>query len=260
MIRFEQDKNLIKIEHVNHGFFGRLGEGKSEGDSQGEREDFNCSYVISKDPIQVKSNRSLAANMIGGDNIKIAALSQIHSNKTIIIDELSDLDILPKVDGMVSATKDIALAILTADCAPVLFADKIKPIIGAAHAGWEGALGGIIENTILAMEKLGANRGNIIASIGPTISGDAYEIGSSQAKKLILINPNAKDFIFAPKGKEREHFNLPAFVQNELKNSAITDINNLNICTYSRPEEYFSHRYFTHHKGNQGRQISIISL
>ncbi len=256
MHQFEQDKNLLKIRHVNHGFFGRVGKGARGGES----EDFNCSYVFSKHPQQVKSNRSLAANIIGGDDIKIAALSQVHSNKITVIDELSDLDILPKADGMVSATKDIALAILTADCAPVLFADRTKPIIGAAHAGWEGALGGIIENTVLAMEKLGANRENIIASIGPTISGNIYEIGSSQAKKLILTNPNAKDFIFVPKGKEREHFNLPTFVQNELKNSAIIDINNLNICTYSEPEKYFSHRYFTHHKGNQGRQISIISL
>ncbi len=249
---FKQSELLTKTKHINHGFFGRIG--------TSENGEFNCSYAISNDKEQVELNRQIATNMIGGNNIKIAALTQIHSNKIITIDKGSNLHLMPRADGLVTATKNIALTILTADCAPVMFADSKKPVIGIAHAGWQGALDGIIENTIIAMLKLGAKRENIIASIGPAISGNNYEIGARRAGEMISNNSTAKDFIFIPKGKSKQHFDLPNFIKSDLQKSNIKKIALLNVCTYQNPNKYFSHRYFTHFGGKQGRQISIICL
>ncbi len=248
---FEQSGILRNINHINHGFFTRI---KGENNNN-----FNCSLSFGSKE-QAILNRRLAANIIGGEKCKLAMVKQIHSNKVLIIDDEYDFDNQIAADAMVSATRGIALAILTADCAPIIFTDKNAPIIGIAHAGVNGAIGGVIKNTILAMVKLGAKRENIIAIIGATISGENYEIGEERALEIAKINPRTKSFIFIPKGKKNKHFNLPKFIENELKKSEIAKFANLNICTYANPKSYFSHRFYTHFGGVAGRQISIIAL
>ena len=249
---FDQTEALYTLPYVRHGFFGRRGPGSVNN--------FNMSCNTGMDAEFVTQNRRLAANMVGGDDVVLAGLTQTHSTKIVTLNSPPSPDERPEADGLVTATPNIALAILTADCAPILFADNKAPIIGACHAGWKGAVDGILENTIVAMEALGANRNNIIAAIGPTISGANYEIGSKRANDIIQSNSRAARFIFIPENREREHFDLPGFAASELQQLDLASVEISAQCTYACPDKYFSHRYYTHHKGKQGRQISIISL
>ena len=254
-IPYEQAQNISKISTVKHGFFGRIG--------INETNDFNCSLTVGGQPEQAKINRNIAKNAIAGENAKLAYVHQIHSSDVVTIDKkiLTPQKLSPqKADALVTSTKGVALSILTADCCPILFADKEAKIIGAAHAGWQGAVNGIIANTINAMIDLGAEKENIIAAFGPTISSASYEIGAKRAKDIINANHRAEQFIFIPTNSRREHFDLPNFVFNELKIAGVKNIEQTGGCTAKNPTKYFSHRYASNNKNTQGRQISIISL
>ncbi len=248
---FETAKNLSKTASVKHGFFGRIG--------HGETDNFNCSLTIGKQE-QAKINRKIAKNTIGGDGAILASVKQTHSVDVFSILTLDDAKKQPEADALVTSLSGVTLSIITADCAPILFVDGNAKIIGAAHAGWQSAVNGIIKNTLDAMENLGANKQNISAAIGPSISGTAYEIGNIRANEIIAINKTAKNFIFIPKNSTREHLNLPAFVAFDLKQQGIKNIELLDECTYQNSSKYFSHRHFTKHQSVQGRQISLISL
>ncbi len=249
-VQYETGAKLLNIKHVAHGFFTK---------NVKERNNFNCAFAFGEKQ-EVLLNRKLAANMLGLREIKIASLKQIHSNKVIIVDKFSDLSSIKEGDGLVSKDKNIALAILTADCAPILFADKERAIIGAAHAGWKGAVSGIMQNIIKAMHNIGAKKNNIIVTIGPTICAKHYEIGPLRAEEILAANPRTKPFIFIPPNKKREYFDLPAFIKSELEHIGILQVENINLCTYANPDRFFSHRFSTHFPANEGRQISLICL
>ncbi|WP_323015699.1 peptidoglycan editing factor PgeF [Devosia sp.] len=238
------------LSGLRHGFFGRQG-GVSTGDFSG----LNMSVSVGDDAAAVAENRARAMAALGGE--ELAFLKQVHSNRVVVLD-----DALPQgdveADGMVTRRKDVLLGILTADCAPLLLADAEAGVIGAAHAGWRGAVDGILGQTIAAMESLGASRKTIALVLGPTISGPHYEVGPDFQAQVLALRPEAKAAFFTPEGK-KAHFDLPKFLGEEAERLGVrADV--LDACTYASPERYFSHRYATHKGTRTGRQMAMIGL
>jgi polyphenol oxidase len=153
----------------------------------------------------------------------------------------------------------LALGILTADCSPVLLADPEAGVIGAFHAGWKGAIGGIAQATVAAMGALGAEPARIVAAIGPTISQRNYEVGPEFAANLLGRHRDAGNRIMTPPGG-KEHFDLPGFIFDRLHEAGVGLVEDLRLCTYAEPKHYFSHRFATHHGTATGRQIALIGL
>ena len=240
--------------NIRHGFFTREG-GVSEGIYRG----LNTGIGSSDEREKVLENRSLVASRLQVPAQNLATLYQIHSNSVLEIDRPPSGE-RPKSDALVTATPGIAIAVLTADCGPVLFADAENGVIGAAHAGWKGATGGILENTVVAMEALGAKRENIRAVLGPTISQANYEVGPEFVDRLAALDP-ANDRWLAPSGNEgRAMFDLPGYIVSRLQGFGIA-AEWTGECTYADEDRFFSYRRTTHRKEpDYGRQISAICL
>jgi YfiH family protein len=167
----------------------------------------------------------------------------------------------PKADGLVTTRPDIALGALAADCAPVLFADPEARVIGAAHAGWKGALGGVLEATIATMARLGARPSRIRAALGPCIGPGAYEVGPEFEERFLSANPGYARFFRRPRAEGRPHFDLPAFVLERLARAGLDTVENCTACTYSDDSRLFSYRRATHRgEPDYGRQVSAIVL
>jgi hypothetical protein len=247
---------VLADERLLHGFYGRQG-----GRSKGPLASNNMSIAQGDNPDLVVSNRSSAANAMGGHGINdLVVFRQIHSTTVVTLTERPDRTIAIEADAMVTNRPDLLLGILTADCAPILFADPAAGIIGAAHAGWKGAAGGIALATIDAMVALGADPANVRVAIGPTISGANYEIGPDTAQQIASLDSKASDHVMVPPGQTREHFDIPGYLQEQLLGAGVGLVGNLDICTYAHPEAYFSHRWATHNGTTTGRQIAIIGL
>lgn len=164
---------------------------------------------------------------------------------------------LPEVDALVTATPGLLIGVVTADCAPVLFADADARVVGAAHAGWRGALGGVLENTLTAMEELGAERFRIAAAIGPTIAQASYEVDAAMRDRF----PEPAQGFFAPGAPERWQFDLPGFVAERLRAAGIGAVEDLAEDTYAQPDRFYSYRRATHRgEPTGGRQTSVIGL
>ncbi len=254
MIKSFRDKSL-NHSALEHGFFGRRG-GTSKGIYQG----LNVGLGSDDNKDDVYTNRLLLTNELGITPSKLHTLYQIHSNKVICLEKEDDICKDIEADGMVTNLKGHALGILTADCTPVLFADTKARVIGAAHAGWQGALSGILENTVLAMEKLGAKRPNIKAVIGPCIYQINYEVGLEFRRKFLNINPEF-DPLFKKNDKGLFQFDLMGFNFLNLKRARIGSAKCINLDTYAMEDDFFSFRRTTHRsESDYGRQISIILL
>jgi YfiH family protein len=239
---------------LHHGFFGREG-----GRSKGELASNNMSISVGDNPDLVVSNRSSAAYAMGEHGIKdLVVFKQVHSTTVVTLTDRPQGVV--EADAMVTNRSDLLLGILTADCAPVLFADPDAGIVGAAHAGWKGAAGGIVNGTVLAMVGLGADPRNIRAAIGPTISGRNYEVGPETAAQIVALDKAAAAHITIPEGKTREHFDIPGLLMEQLFGAGVGLVSDLGMCTYASPGVFFSHRYATHHGTTTGRQIAIIGL
>ena len=168
---------------------------------------------------------------------------------------------MPKADALVTATPGIAVAALAADCAPVLFADPKARIIAAAHAGWKGALGGVLEGAVATMERLGAKRADIHAVLGPCIGAGAYEVGPEFEQRFLAESMENSLFFKRSDTHARPHFDLPAFVLSRLGALGLKGVENQSRCTYSDDQELFSYRRTTHRReADYGRQISAIVL
>lgn len=247
---------LLQHPTISHGFFTRKG-----GCSTGIYGTLNCGPGSQDKPENVKKNRQLILSSLAPNIQRLCGLYQIHSN--IVYDLINPHDITdqPKADAIVTTQKNIALGILTADCAPVLFADAENNVIAAAHAGWQGALSGIIENTVNIMCNKGANRSRIYATIGPAIAQENYEVGPEFFDKFIY-NDKAYYVFFMPSPKEGHFlFDLKAFVLHQLKKAGVKSALALPHDTYSNAEEFFSYRRTTHRKEQDyGRQISAIVI
>ncbi len=251
----EQDQSIAEHGTISHGFFGRKG-----GESSEPFASLNVSKSMGDYPVSVLNNRATACASLGISPNKLAILKQVHSANIITIDESFDFASSPEADGMVTKTQNIGLGILTADCTPILFADPEAGIIGACHAGWQGAVDAIITNTIDAMAKLGADPKRILAAFGPTIWLENYEVGPQWASDFLTKHPTKNRFIVKTGKNNTEHFDLPGFIRAELENSQVGHISQVGSCTYENPKQYFSHRYATHKTEKTGRQIAIISL
>jgi polyphenol oxidase len=251
---FEQSPALAAVSSVRHGFFGREG-----GVSAGDFASNNMSLTVGDAPDWVETNRASAAATLGYGGDDLCLVRQTHSTIVRVLTERPGDDGLHEADAIVSTVRGLALGILTADCTPVLFVDPMVRVIGAAHAGWRGAVDGICTATVKAMVELGADPSRIMAAIGPTISGANYEVGDNFMDDFMALQPEGyRHFSQAP--GERTHFDLPGFVAAQLEKSGVATIERIGGCTYGQPHRYFSHRYATHHQTRTGRQIAIIGL
>ena len=219
--------------------------------------DFSFSKLQS--PKVTRTNRQLAIKSLEEKECKVFFINQVHSSKSLYIDTQS-FQTPQTGDGMVTNITGIGLAILTADCAPVLFFDPIARVIGAAHAGWRGALNGIIENTVDTMLEIGATKDNIIASIGPCISQVNYEV-DIPFKKEITRNHVFYEKFFFKKPNDKYLFDLSAYVEARLQNHGVKKISSIGICTYEKRNNFHSFRRAQHMgEANHKRNISMIKL
>lgn len=244
---------VLAADGIAHGFFQRHG-----GVSQGIYESLNCGPGSRDDPGAVRQNRDRVAAALGA-GISLVTRYQIHSAIVHPVTEAQSG--APEGDGMVTATPGVALGILTADCAPVLFADPEARVIGAAHAGWKGALGGVLENTIAAMETLGARREHIRAAIGPAISQDNYEVSAAFRDTFLEQGAANARFFVAAARDNHFRFDLKAYGALRLEKAGITAVAVSPLCTYPPQNGFFSFRRTTHRgEPDYGRQISAIAL
>ncbi len=242
------------LSPIRHGFFSRRG-----GASSGVFSGLNCGTGSSDLAEVVALNRKRVADAMEVAPEAMIGVHQVHSPTVVTVDEPFEGN-RPKADAVVTATPGLALTILTADCQPVLFADPDAHVIGAAHAGWRGALDGVLEATLDAMEALGAQRKNITAVIGPTISQRAYEVGPEFLDDFMSDSPDNTRF-FANGQGDRMHFDLPAFGLHRLRQAGIGQAEWTRHCTYSDPDRFYSYRRSTHaNEADYGRLISAIRL
>jgi YfiH family protein len=238
---------------LHHGFFTRKG-----GASSGIYEGLNCGAGSSDAPANIALNRASVADGMNVDPVALVGVHQHHSADVITITHATSER--PKADAMVTNQKGIALGILTADCQPVLFADVEAGIVAATHAGWKGALNGVLSNTVKAMEALGAKRENISAAIGPCISQRAYEVGPEFFEDFIAQDQDFARF-FANGQDDRMQFDLPGFGLHMLREAGVENAEWIGHCTYADEARFYSYRRTTHRKEpDYGRLISVIRL
>lgn len=237
-----------------HGFFGREG-----GVSSDDLASLNCGIGSNDEPAKVAENRRRAVEAVA-PFAQLVAPYQVHSAQCIIVSEAWPEDARPHGDALVTDRPGLALSILTADCAPVLFADPHARIIGAAHAGWKGALGGVTDATLDAMEALGADRTHIVAAIGPCIGRKSYEVDDAFARRFEADDRANERFFTA--GRAGHHFfDLEGYVAHRLSAAGVTRIDALGLDTLANPTRFFSYRCATlAGEAGYGRQISIIAL
>lgn len=242
------------LGRVPHGFLGRRG-----GVSTGELAGLNVGYGSSDDREAIDENRRrvIAAVLPGAE---LATVHQEHTATVIVTDRPWPQGERPVADGIVTCSPDLLLAILTADCAPVLFADLEAGVVGAAHAGWRGAVAGVTDATIQAMERMGARRENIRAAVGPCIAQPSYEVDEAFRRRFLdKDGANAGFFIQGPKG--RPHFDLPGYVVHRLRSAGIAEVETLGLDTYADADRFYSYRRATHRgEADYGRQVSLIGL
>jgi polyphenol oxidase len=245
---------LLGTGPIVHGFFTRHG-----GVSQGIYCGLNVGVGSSDDPLDIRENRHRAADFLGGDADTLITPWQVHSADAISV-EAPFSGQRPKADGIVTATPGLIIGVVTADCGPILFADPQAQVIGAAHAGWKGALNGVLENTIAAMESLGARRQSINAVLGPSISQNNYEVGPEFVSTFVSRDPGFKTF-FQPSTKQAHAmFDLWGFIRQVLERAGVT-VSVTGNCTYAEEENFFSYRRTTHRQEpDYGRQLSAISI
>jgi len=248
--------SLAEIEGVSHGFFTRLG-----GVSEGIYTSLNCGPGSSDDAASVTENRGRVARLLGVAPEKLVTVYQKHSNTAVVATKPWDKGKTPDADAVVTATPGLAIGILTADCTPVLLCDPEARVIGAAHAGWRGALSGIVEATVEAMTGLGAEPKRIHAAIGPAISQGAYEVGEDYKAQFLAEEPGSEAFFATDEGSGEPHFDLPGYVAERLARAGVGEILDLGLCTYYDETRLFSYRRSQHHgEHDYGRQISAIVL
>lgn len=245
--------NLKSVNGVRHGFFTRQG-----GVSGGIYSALNCGLGSSDDSANVSENRRRVAEHLDANHSGVITLYQIHGATALTVERPVSRDALPKADAIVTATPGLAIGVLTADCTPILFSDFDGRIVAAAHAGWRGAIAGILESTIAEMERLGAQRSRIRAAVGPSINQPAYEVGPDFEAEVSGLDKSSSRFFSRDFGP-RPHFDLPGYVIERLARAGITDIEAQTSCTYQSESQFFSYRRSQQRKnGDYGRQISAI--
>jgi YfiH family protein len=239
---------------VPHGFLGRRG-----GVSQGICAGLNVGLGSGDERAAIAENRRRAVEAVA-PGARLVTVHQVHSPTALAATGPWPDDARPPADAIVTDRPGLALAILTADCAPVLLADQEARVIGGAHAGWKGAFGGVIESAVAAMEKLGAARGRIAASIGPAIARKSYEVDEAFYRRFAEADA-ANDRFFTPGREGRHQFDLEGYVAARLAEAGVGRVEALGLDTYSDADRFFSYRRATHRgEPDYGRQLSLIAL
>ncbi|MFZ5690372.1 MAG: peptidoglycan editing factor PgeF [Pseudomonadota bacterium] len=248
--------SLSALDGVRHAFFTREG-----GVSGGIYASLNSGVGSQDDAANVAENRARMAKALGVESHRLITAFQIHSPNVVIVDEPWTVETRPKADAIVTKTPGLAIGVSTADCGPLLFADAQARVIGAAHAGWRGAFSGVIENTIAAMESLGARRGRISVALGPLIRQSNYEVGQSFVDEFVRADESHARF-FSPAARAgHAMFDLPGFIASRLAQSGIERFEDIGICTYSDPGRFYSYRRSTHRaEPDYGRHVNAIVL
>ena len=248
-------KKLSDLSTIAHGFFTRKG-----GVSEGIYASLNCGPGSNDDPSVVSENRRRVLEMLNAEDASLCTLYQIHSADVVAARVPWSRDSMPKADAMVSNVPNMMLGILTADCGPVLFADEKAGVVGAAHAGWKGAVGGVLANTISAMESMGAKREQITAVLGPCIAQESYEVGPEFYETFMQSDGSFHEH-FESTAKGKYLFDLAGFIVRRLTESGLQQIESLGMNTYALEDEFFSYRRTTHKgEADYGRHISVIML
>jgi polyphenol oxidase len=244
----------VTLGSVPHGFLGRRG-----GVSTGELAGLNVGYGSSDDRAAIEENRRRAIAAVLAD-AELATVHQVHSPDVVYVERPWSQTERPHADAMVTDRPNLLLGILTADCAPVLFADVEAGVIGAAHAGWRGALAGVTDSTISAMERLGGARERISAAVGPCIAQPSYEVDEGFRQLFLESDPtNSRYFIDGPAGKP--HFDLPEYLRERLRSAGLVEIEILGLDTYAEADRFYSFRRARHRgEADYGRQVSLIGI
>jgi YfiH family protein len=249
-------KSLGAAGNIRHGFFTRQG-----GVSGGIYASLNCGLGSKDDPAHVAENRRRVAMELGTEAGNLLSPYQLHSAEAVVAEAPWSRETAPRVDAVVTARPGLAIAVSTADCVPVLFADPEARVVGAAHAGWRGALSGVLEATLETMETLGARRSGVTAAIGPAISQAAYEVGEEFERQFRDEDRENARFFARPDPASRPHFDLTGYVAARLESANVAHVETLEICTYSAEDRLFSYRRACHRgDADYGRQISAIVI
>ena len=242
------------LDGVPHGFLGRRG-GVSEGVCWG----LNVGHGSGDDPALIAENRRRAAEAVA-PGARLTTVYQVHSPDAVIVADPWSDDDRPRADALVTDRPGVALGILTADCTPVLLADREAGVVGAAHAGWKGAFGGVLASTVEAMERLGAKRERIVAAVGPTIGRKSYEVDADFFQRFLAADED-NDLFFTDGRAGHYQFDLEGYVLARLAAAGVKRIEALGLDTYSDPDRFYSYRRATHRgEDSYGRQISIIAV
>ncbi len=242
------------LKGTDHGFLGRAG-----GLSNGIYAGLNVGLGSDDDRDAIIENRRRAKAAVLPDS-ELVTLHQVHSADVATVTKPFALDARPHVDAMVTDQPGLLLGILTADCVPVLFHDASAQVIGAAHAGWKGAIGGVTDNTIVAMEALGASRDNISCAIGPCIAQASYEVDAGFYQRFVEDDPANAGFFEAGQ-PDHFQFDIESYVADRLAKAGIAKIDKLALDTYAHEDRYYSYRRSCHRgEAGYGRQISLIGL
>lgn len=254
MLEPQTTRNLAGLPRVAHGFFTRHG-----GVSLGDYASLNCGLGSKDDPAAVRENRARVAAFLDAQGLITA--HQVHSATAVIADADWSLAERPRADAIVTKTPGLAVAVLTADCAPVLFADAEAGVVAAAHAGWRGAIGGVVEATLAVMESIGARRERVETAIGPCIGQPAYEVGPEFEQEFLRHDAENTRFFTCASAATRPHFDLARYAEHRLRRAGVGSVVNLLSCTYARADDFFSYRRSGARKeADYGRQISAIVL
>jgi polyphenol oxidase len=246
----------LALTGIRHAFFTRAG-----GVSSGLYATLNGGVGSQDDAGKVVENRARMAAALAVEPQRLLTAYQTHSPKVVVAEAPWTTENRPQADAIVTRMRALAIGVTTADCGPVLFADPAAGVIGAAHAGWRGALTGVIEATVAAMERLGAAPGQIRAAIGPMIRQSNYEVGPDLVARFRAEDAAASRF-FAPARRDgHAMFDLAGYIAVRLKRAGITAVEDVALCTYADPEQFFSYRRTTHRaEADYGRHVNAIAL
>lgn len=251
-----QSRTLAAIKGIRHGFFTREG-----GVSRGLYASLNGGVGSNDAAADVAENRARMAKALAVTPERFLTAYQIHSPDVIVADAPWTAEARPRVDAIVTATPGLAIGVSTADCGPVLFADRQARVIGAAHAGWRGALTGVLEATVAAMEKLGAARERLSVALGPMIRQPSYEVGPEFVARFVAADPEYARFFRSAGADGHAMFDLGGFIAHRLRLAGVTEIDDLGLDTFAEPDRFYSYRRTTKRaEPDYGRHINAIAL
>jgi YfiH family protein len=251
-----QSPSLSAHPNIRHAFFTRAG-----GVSQGIYQSLNGGIGSSDAPDNVRENRTRMATALGVAPTHFVTCYQIHSPDVIVAEAPWTRESSPRADAIVTRVPGLAVGVGTADCGPILFADGEAGVVGATHSGWKGALTGVAEATVAAMEKLGARRDRIRAAIGPLIRQPNYEVGQEFVDRFTAADQANASFFVPASRPGHAMFDLPGFITSRLDRAGVGSVEDLGLCTYADPARFYSYRRTTHRgEPDYGRHINAIAI